>query len=57
VKKVCNRKVVNKMLDEADRKTDWDVQILPPQQHGENFYRCIFGYHNQVGSFTLHPIR
>jgi hypothetical protein len=53
VRKVCNRKVLNKMLSEADRKSDWDIEILPPQQLGEMFYRCIFGNSERVGPIEL----
>jgi serine/threonine protein kinase len=43
VKKVCTEKVVNRMLDEDDQRTDWEVYALGPQNPGETFYRCIFG--------------
>jgi serine/threonine protein kinase len=43
VKRLCNRKVVNRMLDPDDRSSDWEIHALPPQNEGEMFFRCIFG--------------
>jgi serine/threonine protein kinase len=55
VKKVCKARVVNRMLDEADRRPDWDIEALYPQEDGEMFYRCIFGRGQRVGAYKLKP--
>ena len=55
VRKVCHPKVVNKMLDEDDRRPDWEVYALAPQTEDEMFYRCIFGHGQRVGVFKLKP--
>jgi hypothetical protein len=53
VKKVCKAKVVNRMLDEDERRSDWEVHALPPQAEGETFYRCIFGRGQRTQPFQL----
>ena len=56
VKKVCQAKVVNKMLvNENLRRSDWEVYALGPQGDDEMFYRCIFGRGERVGAFRLKP--
>ena len=57
VKRVCNENVVNKMLGERDRRSDWEVYALPPQTEDEMFYRCIFGRGLREAPLTLHPLR
>ena len=55
VKKVCHPRVVNKMLDKEDRRSDWEVYALAPQDDDEMFYRCIFGRGQRLGAFKLTP--
>jgi hypothetical protein len=56
VKKVCHQEVVNKMLvDEDDRRSDWEIEVLPPQTEDEMFYRCIFGRGNRYQPLQLAP--
>ena len=44
VKKACRDNVVNSMLvNPAERRNDWEVYALPPQNSQEDFFRCIFG--------------
>jgi hypothetical protein len=55
-KKVCNSKVVNRMLvNQRYRRLKWDIEILPPQNDGEMFYRCIFGEGERNGALDLRP--
>jgi hypothetical protein len=53
VRKVCNRKVLNKMLDPQHRSSEWDIEMLGPQHQNEMFYRCVFGYHERTGQLQL----
>ena len=55
VKKVCQARVVNKMLGKDDRRSDWEIYQLAPQNPGETFYRCIFGRGMRVEAFKLKP--
>jgi serine/threonine protein kinase len=56
VKKVCNSKVVNRMLvNKEDRRPKWVIEVLPPQYEGEMFFRCIFGDRERVGAYDLRP--
>ena len=55
VKRICtDPAVVNSMLDEADRRDDWEVMSLPPQEEDEYFFRCIFGRGERTTPFALH---
>jgi hypothetical protein len=44
VAKACRPTIVNQMLvNPSERRDDWEVWILPPQDEDEYFFRCIFG--------------
>jgi hypothetical protein len=43
VKQLCTIEVVNRMLRKKDRRDDWEVYALGPQNDGEDYFRCIFG--------------
>jgi serine/threonine protein kinase len=44
VDRACRVAVVNSMLvNQAERRNDWEVYSLPPQGEDEDFFRCIFG--------------
>jgi hypothetical protein len=45
VERLCDADVLDTMLDDADRDTDWEVLALPPQEAdgSDRVYRCLFG--------------
>jgi hypothetical protein len=44
VNKACRGTVANsKLVNESERRDDWEVFSLPPQEEDEYFFRCIFG--------------
>ena len=55
VKKVCKPSVVNRMLDEAHRRPDWDIEVLASQEDGEMFFRCLFGGSQREEAYKLKP--
>ena len=56
VEKVCRRSILETMLvDEVDRKVNWQVFALPPQVGEANIYRCIFGRGERVAAVKLAP--
>jgi hypothetical protein len=56
VRKLCKARVVNRLLvDEADRRPDWETEALSPEEDDEMFFRCIFGKGERYGAFQLKP--
>jgi len=57
VQRLCQAKVVNSMLDPADRRDNWEIFALPPQDENEsdNAFRCIFGRGERTGRIPLEP--
>ncbi|HEY5821384.1 MAG TPA: protein kinase [Propionibacteriaceae bacterium] len=45
VQTVCRASLANALLASKDRRSDWEVFALPPQNQSasDNLYRCIFG--------------
>ncbi len=45
VKRLCDADVLSGLLTAADRRTDWEILALPPQEAdgSDRFYRCLFG--------------
>jgi hypothetical protein len=44
VAKACRANVANsKLVNEAERRDDWEIWSLAPQEEDEYFFRCIFG--------------
>jgi serine/threonine protein kinase len=52
---LCRSPVVNKMLPPRDRRSRWEILVLPPQADKEDFFRCIFGHGNHTGAYKLRP--
>ena len=53
VKQLCTIEVTNRMLRRKDRRDDWEVYALGPQNDGEDYFRCIFGRGTRAKPFTL----
>ncbi len=45
VQRLCDADVLAGLLTPADRGTDWEILVLPPQETDgrDRFYRCLFG--------------
>ena len=43
IRRVCTREIANSMLRARDRRSDWEILYLGPQQPDEYFFRCIIG--------------
>ena len=55
VSQVCTAAVVNTMLPEAERRSNWEVFALPPQMQtdDDDFYRCVVGRGERSGPLPL----
>jgi serine/threonine protein kinase len=54
IRRICTNEVVNSMLRSADRRSDWEIIPLGPQQPNEYFFRCIVGRGDRSDSLKLH---
>jgi hypothetical protein len=43
IRRVCTNAIANSMLGSRDRRSDWEIRYLGPQQPSEYFFRCIIG--------------
>jgi hypothetical protein len=43
IRRVCTNEIANSMLAARDRRSDWEIRYLGPQQPNEYFFRCIIG--------------
>ena len=43
IRRVCTSEVANSMLRSRDRRSDWEIRYLGPQQPDEYIFRCIIG--------------
>jgi serine/threonine protein kinase len=43
IRRVCTNEIANSMLRSRDRRSDWEIKVLGPQQPSEYFFRCIIG--------------
>jgi len=43
VAKTCTDKVANSMVRPQDKRSDWEIFALPPQDTGDMLFRCIVG--------------
>ncbi len=48
IRRVCTREIANSMLRSRDRRSDWEILVLGPQQPDEYFFRCIIGRGERV---------
>jgi Protein kinase domain len=43
IRRVCTTEIANSMLRSRDRRSDWEILVLGPQQPDEYYFRCIIG--------------
>jgi hypothetical protein len=43
IRRVCTKEIANSMLGSRDRRSDWEIRYLGPQQPEEYYFRCIIG--------------
>ena len=55
IRRVCTNEIANSMLRSRDRRSDWEIRYLGPQQPGEYFFRCIIGRGERTGALEFHP--
>jgi hypothetical protein len=53
IRRVCTNEIANSMLRSRDRRSDWEIRVLGPQQPEEYYFRCIIGRGERTGSLTF----
>jgi hypothetical protein len=53
--RVCTKEIANSMLRSGDRRSDWEIYYLGPQQPNEYFFRCIIGRGERSKPLEFHP--
>jgi tRNA A-37 threonylcarbamoyl transferase component Bud32 len=43
IRRICTTEIANSMLRSRDRRSDWEIWVLGPQQPDEYYFRCILG--------------
>jgi hypothetical protein len=54
IRRVCTNEIANSMLRSRDRRSDWEILYLGPQQPGEHYFRCIVGRGYRYQPMELH---
>ena len=54
IRRICTNEIANSMLGSRDRRSDWEIRYLGPQQPNEYFFRCIIGRGERSEPFKLH---
>ena len=54
IRRVCTNEIVNSMLRARDRRSDWEILFLGPQQPNEDFFRCIIGRGERYQPLEMH---
>ena len=54
IRRVCTNEIANSMLRSGDRRSDWEILYLGPQQPNEYFFRCIIGRGDRSEPLDLH---
>ena len=57
IRRVCTNEIANSMLRSRDRRSDWEIRYLGPQQPDEYFFRCIVGRGERTGYLTFQAPR
>ena len=54
---ICTSKLVNAMLPEKERRTNWEIFTIPPQSAAQNeaYFRCVFGRGERSAPLELKP--
>ena len=53
IRRVCTKEIANSMLRSRDRRSDWEILVLGPQQPNEDYFRCIIGRGERTGPLTF----
>jgi hypothetical protein len=55
VKRLCSSSSLDKLLDDKERQTNWEVLALPPQEAdgSDRIFRCLFGRGDRTGPVKL----
>jgi serine/threonine protein kinase len=54
IRRVCTTETANSMLRSGERRSDWEIQYLGPQQTDEYFFRCIIGRGERSKPLSFH---
>ena len=54
IHRICTNQIANSMLRTRDRRSDWEIWSLGPQQPNEYFFRCIIGRGERSEPLELH---
>jgi hypothetical protein len=57
IRRVCTNEIANSMLGSRDRRSDWEIRYLGPQQPNEYFFRCIIGRGERSEGLEFHAPR
>jgi Protein kinase domain len=57
IRRVCTKEIANSMLPSGDRRSDWEIRYLGPQQANEYYFRCIIGRGERSEPFKFHAPR
>jgi hypothetical protein len=55
--RVCTNEIANSMLRSRDRRSDWEILVLGPQQPNEYYFRCIIGRGERAEPLTFQAPR
>jgi len=54
IRRICTKEIANSMLRSGQRRSDWEIQYLGPQQVDEYFFRCIIGRGDRNDPLNFH---
>jgi serine/threonine protein kinase len=54
IRRICTNEMANSMLRSRDRRSDWEIYYLGPQQPNEYFFRCIIGRGERSEPLEIH---
>lgn len=54
IRRICTNEIANSMLRSGERRSDWEIRYLGPQQVDEYFFRCIIGRGDRNDPLSFH---
>ena len=54
IRRICTTEIANSMLRSRDRRSDWEIWVLGPQQPEEYYFRCILGRGERTEPLNFH---
>jgi serine/threonine protein kinase len=54
IRRICTTEIANSMLRSRDRRSDWEIWVLGPQQPYEYYFRCILGRGERTEPLNFH---